>query len=358
MKSLKMKSLKSLAFLIILFVVIGSFLFPRGLRSLLISFSKPQNLDTIDYSGDIEGMYVEGTLFGIYDWYCEEKEGAKLVSREYLIDAGENYYMGMMVMKKYNEQANALMEASYDYLDGVDDGTALEAAQYTVRGTIEKMPEDSLELYKEYLDWDNMAADEQATFLPYYLAVERIGGLDSASMWAFTGIGGVLYLISLWFIISIFTGRYQKSVKAYIAQSNNQDATREKVESFFSNTQRVNGLLLGRDYFSGQSGAKTIFIESSKLAWVYQMTTTHKRNFVTVGHSYSIKVGFTDGNIVEFSMKNEAAAQEMIEKISTTYPQVIAGYTDELNKLYQKDMTGFLNLRYNGVISEQQQMSV
>lgn len=342
-----MKSLKSSLLLIIILVAIGGFMLAQTMPSLFMMMQGPTALDSVDFDGDIEGLYVSGTLSGIYDWYCEESEGTKTVAREYIIDAGDYYYMGMRVMKSDMEESENLLNASYDYLDGKDDGTALTKAQYEVTGTITRMPNDSYELYQEYLDWDNLDAETRQIFLPYYLNVNKAGSTDTGGAVILLIMGLIFVGLGLLFVIWSLTGKYQKKIKQYIANSSNPEGAREKVEYFLENTPEVKGLRYNRDFICGQDNSNTAFGETSKLVWVYQLTTTHKRNFITVGKSYSLMLGFTDGSRQSVSMKNEAITQEHIQTLSDLCPQAIFGYSEELNKLFTKKLPEFLELRYN-----------
>lgn len=354
MKELRMKSLKSNIIVILILGIIGAWMLLSNVDSFAVYLSKPTDMDDLDYSQDLNGTYVNGTVYGIYDWYCETTEGTKTISREYLIDGGTDYYMGMLVMARDINKAEALMNASYDYLDGVDDGTALAAAQYNVKGTIVKMPYDSLKLYKEYLEWDTMSAEDQGVFLPYYLEVGKIKGTAITGMWILMGLGTLLIVIALWILISCLNGSRQKAIKKYIAQSSSPNMASEKVEGFLSSTPWSRGLKLNRQFICGQNGGTTIFEETSKLLWAYQLTTTHKRNFITVGKTYQLMLCFLDGSRRPINMKNEQDVLENLKMLSETCPHTIVGYTDELDKLFRKDMPGFRALKYDAAMADLQ----
>lgn len=349
-----MKSLKSNILIIIILLAVGVWLVAKVSDPLITFLNKPQDLDEIDFSQDLDGVYVTGTVYGIYDWYCETTDDRKTVSREYLIDGGSDYYMGMLVMAKDMDKAETLMNASYDYLDGTDDGTALEAAQYTVKGTIVKMPSDSLDLYQEYLEWDTMSPEDQEVFLPYYLEVDKIKGTAVSGMWTLLVLGIASLAAGIWVLVSVLTGSRQKAIKKYIAQSSNPDMAREKVEGFLTSTPYSHGLKLNRQYICGQNGGTTVFGETSQLVWAYQLTTTHKRNFITVGKSYQLMLCFLDGSRRSINMNSEADVQENLKIIADTCPHTIVGFTDEIDKLFRKDMPGFRALKYDPVIQEQQ----
>lgn len=357
MKKLKMKSLKSLIVWIILLIGFGIFFFPRGFSEMVNGIQKSVDLEDIDYSGELDNLKVSGTVVCIYDYYCETTKDGILDSREYIIDGGDDYYIGMLVKKKDMPKAEALMEASYAYLMGEDtDINKVYDKQYEVTGVIRKMPSDSWDLYKEYMEWDTMSEEEQAMHLPYYLVVNDNIGAGSANTWVFLIIGSVCLGFGIYFIIRVATGGCQKSVKRYIESSSNPEAAREKVEAFFANTPAFNGIIFNREFISAQSGSTTVFNEISKLLWIYQSKTTHKRNFITVGVTYELVLGFVDGKKYTVGMKNEAKTQEAIKALIDVAPQVVAGYDKDLDRMFDKDMSAFRQLRYDAVMAEQQNL--
>lgn len=339
--------MKSIIPLVILFVIIGVVFEVVSVPSLLTSFEEPVNLDDVDFEGDIEGLYVTGTLYGIYDCYCEETENGKPIGREYIIDADDYYYMGLCVDKKDFDAAEALMEASWDYLDGYTDYEELEKYQYEITGTITKIPRDSLKFYNEYIDYLEYSAEEEAMFLPYYIEVGKIGNYTMGGIIILIIAGVVFILLGIIFLILVLTGFYQKSVKKYINASASPDMAAEKVERFLQNTTEVNGLRYNTEFICGQEGATTVFGEVSKLAWVYLHTVTHKRYFITVGKTYSLMLCFTDGTRHLVNVKNEAIATQHMERLNQQFPYIICGYSDELDRMFTKNLAGFLNLRYN-----------
>lgn len=351
MKSLKMKSLKSSLVMIIVMFAFGIVLLAIAAKPLGMIIKGPVPMEEVDFTGNVEGLYVKVTLSGIYDWYCEETEGStKLVSREYIIDADDYYYMGMRVMKKDMDAAENLLNASIEYLYGDDtDGTGLEAAQYEVKGTIQVMPSDSLKYYHEYLEWDAMDADSQELFLPYYLQVNKVADTDLGGVVIFVILIAICLGIGIFLLVRALSGSGQKRIREYIAKSSNPDAAREKVEYFLNNTPVVNGLQYNRDFICGPSAAVTVFGETAKLIWAYQLTTTHKRGFITVGKSYSLMLAFADGSRQSVSMKNEECLQKNLQALSELCPQAILGYNNDLDKMFRKEFSKFLSLKYNTV---------
>lgn len=347
MNALKKKSIKSIIPLFLLFLIIGVVMEAVSLPSMLTTLEEPMDWEDVDFEGDIDGLYITGTVYCVYDCYCEETENGRPINREYIIDADESYFMGMIVDKKDFDEAEALMEAYWDYIDGYGDVDQVYAKQYEVSGTITRIPSDSMKFYNEYIDWYKYTPEEEEMFLPYYLEVGKVNGYTPGGAIALVVIGIIFIILAVLFLVLALTGSYQKSIKKYIAASASPDMAAEKVERFLLNTPEINNLRYNTEFICGQEGATTVFAETSKLAWVYLHTVTHKRYFITVGKSYSLMLGFTDGTRQSVTMKNEAAATHHMDRLSELFPYVICGYSAELDRMFTKDLRGFLNLRYN-----------
>ena len=344
MKMLRKQSLKSVLGLVILLYAFCAILGVVIVPSLSNASKEPISLDEIDYSGDIEGLYVSGTLYGIYDWYCEETQDDKTIAKEYIIDADDYYYIGLRAEYGDMDAADALLDASTKYLDGLDDGTLLAESQYEVFGVIKAMPEDSLQFYYEYAEWCEIDTE---IFLPYYIEVGTYGDYDGTDLILFGGLIAFLFILATLFLVWALTGHYQKAVKKYINNSGSPELAESKVENFVAMTPLVNGMRYNHEFICGNDGANTVFGETDKLVWAYKHVVNHKRYFITVSKTYSVVLGFADGTRQMARVKKEAMADEHLQNLQNLCPKAILGYSAELDQMFRKNLPQLLNLRYN-----------
>ena len=343
MKKLKTETLVQLLPLLIVFFGLAIFCLAMGISESSAVADGPTPLEEVDFSGDIDGLYVTGTIYYIYDCYCEETEDGIVTRREYVIDADDYYYMALRADDEDMKAADALCDASYAYYLGEDDGTQLMAAQYEVTGVIEKIPSATLEFYHDYLEWDTMDEASRAAFLPYYLRVtdyeaEAGGGI---------AISIIFFIVGAVFLVMALSGFYQRSVKKYIKESASPERTREKVESFIANTPKVNGMRCNHEFISGNNMGVTIFGETAKVAWVYLHTVTHRVFLIPIFKNYNIVFGFADGTRQSAEMKNKKVANANLEMLQQLCPKAVFGYSADLDKMFRKDLTQFLSLKYN-----------
>lgn len=345
MNMLKKQSLKRVILGVIFLCVIGGFMLAIIFPSLVNALKKPVTLAEINYLEDIEGIHVRDTVYGIYDYYCEETENySDVVAREYFIDANDFYYIGMRAEHRKMTKADELLYATERYFEGTDDGTELMEAQYIIDGVIKAMPYDSKEYYYEAADWYGI---NREVFLPYYVEDGSYGAYDTfdlvfISVIVIAAFGGAILLL-VWAV----TGHYQKSVKKYLNSSPNAEFAASKVENFLVSVPLEDGMRYNHEFLCGSSGPTTVFGETQKLAWAYKHIVTHKRNFITVSKDYSVVLGFTDGTIQRADVKNEEIADKHLEKLSKLCPKALFDYSTQLEKMFEKDLSGFLAIKYN-----------
>lgn len=348
MKKLRMKSFKTTLPLSIFLIVVSVVMLAVSAPSLLTAKQEPIPWEEVDFDGEIDGLYISGTLYGIYDWYVENTENGSLKSKEYIIDANDQYYMGLFVPKKDIDQADKLMDVSWDYLDGLISEDELSAAQYEIKGTISPIPSASLHYYNEFID---AVAKQDPTarplFLPYYIELNKVGSFTLGGALAFGITGLIFFAIAILLFVLAATGAYQKSIKKYIANSGSPEMTAERIERFFATTREINGMYYDNDYICGQHGSSTVFGETPKIVWVYLHVTSNKSYFITISKTNELVICFADGTRHFISMKNETIARIHMNKLTILCPKAIFGYTDELNSLFNRSLTAFLNLRYN-----------
>ena len=199
----KYKGLKSSWFLIVLFLGIGIFMLGNSGKSLFTrAFSQPVTLDELDYSGEIEGTYVRTTVYGIYGAYSEtvSSKTNSVKAREYVIDAGDYHYISLKARSGDLKKADALMDASFDYLDGKIDSEALEPYQFEITGTIQPLSSKSLQYYHEFFDWYQLDDEVKESILPYYVEIGEVAGMDNGTMWGLFAIGVAATGLGMFFL--------------------------------------------------------------------------------------------------------------------------------------------------------------
>ena len=343
MKELRKKAVRTAAIVCAILCVFGGVVGVLGFQWAMESFREPVPLEEVDFTGDLQDMYVSATVSYIYDPYAKETEHLKVVAYEYVIDADDTYYMGLRAGADYIDVTEALLQASYDYYEGLDDGTELAKHKIEITGLIREMPEESLELYHEYVGYDELHDSQKGLFLPYYLEIGLKSRVELPVAIIFVVFGVAMVILGIYTLYNAATGKNQKALNDYINNSGSPEATRERIERFIANTPSLYGLQCDADYICGVSGSSVVFGETDKLVWAYYYTHVHKYNNKT----YDVRLVFTDGKLQVFNVNKEEEAVQILDKINQLCPNAIIGFSKDLEKMFKKDFQGLMNLKRN-----------
>ena len=321
MKSLKLQSFKALSLFFILFWGLTLFFVIFIIVPTLKTFSDdPIPFEEIDFTKDVDGLYVTGPLYGIYGSYYEltDKYG-DVTGREYIIQVNDEYRMALYATRETDIlEADKLMDATYAYYEGRDDGSQLLDSQYTVTGVIEDIRVASIGYYNDYLS--DLDEETRAHYLPYYIKVSSAE--SEQRMLHF--IYGLCFALDVPLLLLVLSGFFQRPIKKYIKQSPNPVLAREKVEEFIHSTPEQDGLRYNRDFICGVRDGFTVLIETTKVARIYPQTEHVTIKWLQI-HSHTIVLGMKDGTKQPLDIKNNAVAGEHIHKIHQLCPWITIG---------------------------------
>ncbi len=91
------------------------------------------------------------------------------------------------------------------------------------------------------------------------------------------------------------------------------------------------------------------------VVWSYKKITQHSTNGIPTGKSFGVLVYNQAGNLLEFPVKNEAQADQVIIEVATRVPCMSVGFSPELQELWDKHKNDFIagvNERKNSMDDE------
>jgi len=231
-------------------------------------------------------------------------------------------------------------------MDKMYDG---DTTPVTLSGKIKKLSAEDERYFREYFESAGFTdAEIDAAIIPYYIQCFASPVSMSTVYIGLFAVGAFLLLWGIIRVVKVTSGASLSKLRKDIA---NAGYTEASIDSDYRSAQSFDkkGILrVGRLMTYYLSGSSARAIQNSKMMWVYQNTITHRTNGVKTGTTYNVMV-FDEATPKghSFSVANETVAQEMIEYIGGTLPWVVIGYSDELKKLYNKNRSQFLDLRYN-----------
>lgn len=329
---------------VLLFSANGFFAVLRGNRN--FEELKPKEIES--------GMYVEAHIYGNFGVAIEEterREGSsyeKHVASYHVIWTGNETdmdcrYMMLKLPAKYDSQMTDMMEA---YWDGEETDTL------TFVGRIEKADEQELRYFYEYMEELGMTGQEVEAFtLPYLIRVS--GAAESkvtASVFFFVGIA--LLLGGLLFMVTTVKGGRLKQLRKEIADIGYSE---ERVEADYARKREIceaPKLDAGEELVFFNVGAVSHVLKQREIVWVYYGATAQRVNGIKVATTYSLNLGMKNGKKYVLGVPSEKKAISAVELLKKRFPWAVAGYSDQLENLYQKNMPEFLELVYNRMPEE------
>lgn len=337
LNQLKMNSVKKSIFGLVLFVgaAVALLIFTNSWR--VFGMLAPKTLDQLTPE-TMEGAFVEDDIPFIYGSYLEiesyrDNRKVGTAGMQYLVDFDDTYYMGLYVHAGRLDEAEDMAEACDQAWNGELDPEDLPV--FHVRGVIRAMAKDDLGYYQE-------ATEDlgEELFLPFYLEVDYVHGIP---IWGcFAILVGVLVLLwlGLWPMVKAFTGRFQKQVRAKLAEGGSFEREAERAGAFYRSTPEVCGVRMNGEFVFFQDGAQSILLRPWDIAWAYQNTTQHRTNGVPSGKTYAAVLRTMDGKQYTLGMK-EAQVQQLLEAISATLPGTVVGYDQQLEQVYRNNRDAF-----------------
>lgn len=235
-------------------------------------------------------------------------------------------------------------------MDAMAKGTSTTPIHFL--GKIKKLGSKEYKIFKECFidDFGFTEAQFEEFTLPYYIDYYH-DAISVGVLFCLLFFGGLgVFAAGVYRIIKGKNGGFLKKLRNDISLSGYSDSY---VESDYASAQKISqsdDLKMGRLMTYYNEGANFRAIPHNKIMWAYQSTTTHRTNGIKTGTTYSV-IYYIEGikNSITVGVANEAAAQEILRRLATTCPWIIAGYTDELNRLFHKSRMEFVQLRYNTV---------
>ncbi len=300
---------------------------------------------------EIKSQLVDVDLQESFGCYLEEQETntkthvTKTTHYYYIIWTGDENatdwrYMSVKVPAKYGTTMDTLTDNTYNEV--LSDPVSLS-------GEIKKLDSEEMSYFRSTLKQLGLTDEEiDESTLPYYINVFASKPSMNVMFIGLFSIGAVLLIFGIFRIAKVAGGssvkKLRRDIQAAGYTESSIDADYRSAQSF----DKKGVLKVGRLMTYYISGSDARAIPNNKIMWAYQNTITHRTNGVKTGTTYNVMVfdeitpkGHT------FAVANESIAQEMLGLINASFPWVVVGYSDELKKLYNKNRSQFLGLRYN-----------
>lgn len=252
-------------------------------------------------------------------------------------------YMSIKVPASYGDRMENMTDNTYN---------GIITSPIAFSGKIRKLDSKEKQYFIDYLREAGFTYEDiDEMTLPCYIDVTEFK-LGQCLLYMALFLGGVIMII--WAVlrtVKAAKGGYLKQFRQDIASAGSSEYTVEYDFNAAAPIEKHKNIKMGRlfTYYNLYTTTPRA-IPNTKIAWVYQSTTTHRTNGIKTGTTYSVSI-LTDSSksAINIPVNNAATAQLIINRLLAFCPWIIGGYSDELHKMFSKDRTGFLNLRFNTV---------
>ena len=355
LEELKRKSFKNSLALNIILIIAGLALAiwqTPNIISVLTGYVQFESLEV----DEIKNQLVKIDLDTVFDYYLEEySENTKTHQRTttslyYITWTGDDNatdyrYITIKVPAKYQDRMDEIVEDTYN---------GIYSSPFTLTGKIKKLSSEDYGYFEEYFVSSDGVGWSQEDFedytSPYYIDV-FVNQTSQNFLYLVFFFGGVVLLVcGILRMIRAASGGYLMSFQKSYQEAGYSEATIDSDMNSAVSYLKNNTLKLGRLCIYDLRGTVPKAIPVTKMLWAYQNTTTHRTNGIKTGVTYSINI-YSEGHskVHILSVPDEATAQDILHNMNNMYPWVVVGYTEELKKMYFKDHSQFLQLRYNTV---------
>lgn len=264
----------------------------------------------------------------------------------YVIWTGDDYdtdyrYMAIRVPASYETRMEKMCENTYE---------GIVSSSISFSGKIEEMDSDEYKYFKEYFLESEFTEEEfNAETLPYYIYVDELTGSSAGFVYALVIGGAVIILASLIYIVGVNNGSKLKTIKKEIQLAGCSEA---RVESDYASATELlknKDLCVGRMFTYYMDGATPHALYNENILWAYHNVITHRTNGIKTGTSYQVIVVTKDKKRHTINVDKENTAIMVLESMGSRLPWMIIGYSDELNRMFNKNFVAFLDLKYNKV---------
>lgn len=354
---LKKKTNKSYIIRTIVLVVIAVLILVFTDFAVFDAITGPTKIDLTKPAENYEGKYVTVDVENFLTDYVEHsttttntKTGSKRTSvdgnsyivfnavDDYANSTSTWYYFSVYMNKSKQSDLYNRIDETWEYWND-ETGTVAPPETLTVTGTWEKLDSKLLQYYQETLDEMGVTAGDYDIIYMYHLVPDEISGLPVPLFWILMVGVLVLLIAAVLCIIKMAGGAYAKHINKFIHDNNTLSLA--TIEADFSQAHLVgNNVWVGKKWTVYVEGSKAKIVDNKELVWGYYYKQTGRY------HVSQLRL-FTAAKKSVYINMSESLAHEALKYYSEEQPQMITGYSSDLEKSYQKTFNDFLNMKYN-----------
>ena len=302
-------------------------------------------LDLEEYD-ELEGKYVSLDVQYVLDkYYKKTNSSSQVTDYGFLVyDEESGYMLGIYVSKSdANDTWSDLEEDTYDYLSGETDR---EPKAVTIKGTFRKMDGAELRGFKTTAeDWAENVFDWDMEERTLMYTIDTSTGLLASEVWV-AMMAVLMYIFGLWFVIALIMLISKAPVRKINKFMKKNGIDESEADADFASAKIIKNVHVGRKYTFFIGASNWDMFKNTDLVWAYYYRRTGRNSISRINaYHYNKKASYIN--------LSRPVAEEVLGYYAQILPQIIVGYSADLEKEYMKDFNTFLSHRYTPAMNGQ-----
>lgn len=269
---------------------------------------------------------IDGDSYIVFNSIDDYEKGSAIW---YFYSAYAPYNKRDELYQKIDEAWNYLMDETY---------TVAPPEPVTMKGSWVELTGLQKQYYEESLEEMGIAEGEYDIIRFYGVDSSVIGGVSFSTFWILM----VVALVALVAFIITFIGMCTTSYKKSITKLLHDDASLSlgTLESDFAGARKIGKRLwIGKRFTMWIDGSKVHIVENSGLVWGYYFKRTGRYS-VSQMRLYDISKKLRTVSL------SQSETEEALNYYNEILPQMVTGYSSEMETMYNKQFEEFLKLKY------------
>ena len=275
-----------------------------------------------DFAASAKSRAADGSVVEYKERYCV-----------LLTDSGD--YVGVCIRGKSE------LIAAEQYVSALEAYTTEELSQFnmgSVTGTVGKLGDDLYSILCDWVEQESGAEHDEQFYkehvLPIVLENGHLGTMPAILTWILSIIAVLLVAAALVFIIAAFTGYWEKPMRSLIT-SEGADAANAM---FDAGEDFGPKLRVGKDRIFVSGKLVTDVVKTEDVIWTYGRS----RRLDAGGTVWSLIIKTTGGEEYSAQTGDAGSVQAATDKIVSFGGPVVTGFDKDKQRLYERDLTGFI----------------
>lgn len=253
------------------------------------------------------------------------------------------YFYSIYLSKSKQQEMDRQMDKTWDCLSS-ETGDVAPPDPITIKGIWNPMDAQTEKYFRQTLGKMDITETEFDKMYFYELDTKNIGGLNAPLFWALMAAAAGLMVFAIVSLMGFFSNSYMKNIQKYLQKDSSVSIA--AIEQDFNQAHLIDkSVWLGKRRTIYMQGNVAQILPNNELVWGYYYRRTG-RNSVSEMRLYTR----------EKKMFNIGLSEENTQKALQVYvdeqPQMVIGYSSELEKMYGKNFRQFLELKYNPAMRE------